>query len=112
MWQFLPVTHIKNGFYLRNLWDGSYLKALEKFFTSFQRGRLNRRHVIVWTPETLETLVTSLILPDKKIERKTPYDNSFVWILKKTETDDEKMTITNAMYKEPLYAGTWLVRFV
>lgn len=111
MWQFVPVGHIKNGFYLRNLWDGSFLKALNKFKASFPSGQYKRRYVIVWTPETLETMLNSLIRPDKKIERQKPNDDSFVWIIKRSDSDYEKVTIFNAYYKEPLYAGTYLVSF-
>jgi hypothetical protein len=110
MWQFVPVSHVKNGFYLRNIWNGAYLKAINMFRSSFPSGNLKRRYVIIWLPETLETVLTSIIRPDIKIERKMPHDNSFVWILNKSEEDNEKITIFNAMYNEPLYAGTYLVK--
>ena len=45
------------------------------------------------------------------IERKKDLDDSFIWILEKSEIDDEKISISNALYKEPLYAASYFVRF-
>ena len=81
------------------------------FRPSWPFGQLKRRYVIVWTPENLETTLTSLIRPDKMIERNKSLDDSFIWILAKSESNDEKISISNALYKEPLYAATYYVRF-
>ena len=103
VWQFVPVSHIKKGFYLRNLWDGAYLKALNMFRSSWPSGHLKRRYVIVWTSESLKTMITSLIRPDKMIERKKDLDDSLIWILEKSEIDDEKISISNSLCTKNLY---------
>ena len=97
VWQFIPVNGtVKNAYILRNMKFKDNLYATQEFSGMNPLNLRKRRNIRA--------------AADKAMTKSDIPRDAFVWIFKPLDAKDPKhLYILNKHYKEPLYAGSWVI---
>lgn len=96
LWQFIPTSR-KNTFRLRNMkYTNEELFASDNFSGMNPFNLKKRRNVY-----TMNTVHKNYDISDE----------AFEWVFKPLESEPNKFFILNKKYKEPLFAGSWVMTF-